>query len=134
MKRFLSSAPLWQNEGLFLIRIIFASFLIYHGLEIFKPDLMKGYTEWDVFKSNSWLPYLGKGAELLAGIFLSFGFLTRFCCLVCIGTFAYISFFVGEGRVWYEEQHPFMFILLALVFIFTGPGRFSFDSIIFKKK
>jgi putative oxidoreductase len=134
MKRFLSSAPLWQNEGLLLLRIVFAFLLAYHGYEIFNPELMKGYTEWDIFKSNAWLPYLGKGVELVAGIFLFFGFLTRLCCLVCIPTFAYITFVVGEGRFWYEEQHPFMFIMMALVFIFTGPGAFSIDSLLFKKR
>lgn len=134
MKRFLSSAPLWQNEGLFLLRLVFAFFLIYHGYEIFDAALMKGYTEWGVFKSAAWLPYLGKAVELVAGIFLFFGFLTRVSCLVCIPTFVYIAFFVGNGKIWYEDQHPFMFVMMALVFIFTGPGRFALDNIIFKKK
>jgi len=134
MKRFLSSAPHWQNEGLFLLRLVFAFFLIYHGYEIFDAALMKGYTEWDVFKSAAWLPYLGKVTELVAGIFLFFGFLTRVNCLVCIATFGYITFFVGKGKFWYEDQHPFMFIMLALVFIFTGPGALALDSVVFKKK
>lgn len=134
MKRFLSSAPFWQNEGLFLIRLVFAFLLIYHGYEVFDAELMKGYTEWDVFKSATWLPYFGKAAELMAGIFLLFGFLTRLCCLVCIATFIYITFFVGKGKFWYDDQHPFMFILVALVFIFTGPGAFALDNLFFKRK
>jgi putative oxidoreductase len=134
MKRFLSPLPLWQNEGLFLVRVVFSFFLIYHGYEVFDEKLMKGYTEWDAFKSSPWLPYLGKAIELLAGILLLFGFLTRLSCLVTIATFGFITFFVGNGKFWYEDQHPFMFVLLALVFIFTGPGALALDNSIFKRK
>lgn len=134
MKKILSSGPIWQSAGLFLIRLVFAFFLIWHGIEIFDEKLMKGYTEWDTFKSSDWLPYLGKVAELVSGVLLLFGFLTRLSCLICIGTFSYITFFVGSGKFWYEDQHPFMFILLALVFIFTGPGAFSLDAVFFKRK
>jgi putative oxidoreductase len=134
MKRFLLSAPLWQNWGLFVVRLIFAFFLIYHGYEVFDNKLMKGYTEWDVFKTNTWLPYFGKATELLAGFLLLLGFLTRISCLIVIATFTYITFFVGSGKFWYDDQHPFMFILLALMFIFTGPGAGALDSVVFKKK
>jgi putative oxidoreductase len=41
---------------------------------------------------------------------------------------------VGSGKFWYDDQHPFMFILLALMFIFTGPGAGALDSVVFKKK
>lgn len=131
MKNFFSSNPLWQNEGLFFIRIVVAFFLIYHGIEVFEPEKMKGYIEWDAFKLSAWLPYLGKAAELFSGILLLFGFLTRLSCFINIGTFCYITFFVGQGKFWMEDQHPFLFVLLALVFFFTGPGNFSLDNLIF---
>jgi hypothetical protein len=46
---------------------------------------------------------------------------------------SYIAFFVGHGKVWYEDQHPFLLVLLAMVFFFTGPGNISLDKMIFKK-
>jgi len=46
----------------------------------------------------------------------------------------YISLFVGTGKIWYQDQHPFLFVLLALVFFFTGPGKYSIDHILFTKK
>jgi putative oxidoreductase len=134
MKNFLSPAPVWQKEGLFLIRVTVAFFLIYHGIEFFDSKAMKGYTEWDTFKSSTWLPYLGKAAELLSGVLLLFGLLTRLSCLISIATFAYITFFIGKGKFWYDDQHPFLFVLLSLVFIFTGPGALALDSLLFKKK
>jgi uncharacterized membrane protein YphA (DoxX/SURF4 family) len=47
---------------------------------------------------------------------------------------AYITFIVGHGKIWYEDQYPFLFVLLGLVFIFTGPGKFSVDYFIVKKR
>jgi uncharacterized membrane protein YphA (DoxX/SURF4 family) len=41
---------------------------------------------------------------------------------------------VGDGKIWYEDQHPFLFVLLAAVFFFTGPGKWSIDYLLFNKK
>jgi uncharacterized membrane protein YphA (DoxX/SURF4 family) len=46
----------------------------------------------------------------------------------------YVSFFVGHGKIWYEDQHPFLFVLLALVFFFYGPGKMSVDQLLFGKR
>jgi putative oxidoreductase len=77
--------------------------------------------------------YAGKSAELLSGIFLFAGFFTRLGAVIVVGTFLYITFFVGHGKFWYEDQHPFMFVLFGLLFIFTGPGAYSLDGWIGKK-
>ena len=135
MNTFFSASPLWQGTGLALIRLTLGGFLIYHGWEIFDAVIMKEYTKWDIFKntsSPSFIVYSGKTAELIAGFLLLFGLFTRLASLVVIMTFLYISLFVGNGKIWYEDQHPFLFVLLALVFFFTGPGNFSLDKIIFK--
>ena len=132
MKRFLSSGPLWQSNGLFLIRIILSAFLIIHGMEIFDAGKMKGYTSWDTFKTSAMMPYIGKAAELIAGILLLLGLFTRFACLMIACTFLYITFFVGNGKFWMDDQHPFLFVMLALVFFFAGAGKFSLDNRLFK--
>jgi putative oxidoreductase len=80
------------------------------------------------------MPYLGKGAEFVAGVLLLPGLFTRVACLITIGTFAYISFFVGHGKVWMDDQHPFLFVLFGLLFFFTGPGALSLDGMLFKNK
>ena len=136
MKRFFSAAPLWQTAGLTLIRWILGAFLIYHGWEIFSELKMVEYLKWDSFKNSSgkFLVYAGKGAELIAGILFVLGLFTRLASLVTIGVMCYIAFFLGNGIIWYNDQHPFMFVLLALVFFFTGPGNFSLDRMIFNNK
>jgi uncharacterized membrane protein YphA (DoxX/SURF4 family) len=136
MNNFFSSSPLWQTTGLTLIRCILGAFLIYHGCDIFSESKINGYLEWDIFKNSSgkFLVYSGKASELIAGMFFVLGFLTRVASLLIIGTMIYITFFLGHGKIWYEDQYPFLFILLALVFFFTGAGRISLDNLLFKNK
>jgi putative oxidoreductase len=133
MNKLLSPSPVWQNAGLFLIRIVISFFLIYHGKEVFDAVKMKEYEGWDNFKASSFMPYLGKGAEFVAGVLLLLGLFTRVACLITIGTFAYITFFVGHGKFLMDDQHPFLFVLFGLIFFFTGPGALSLDGMFFKK-
>jgi putative oxidoreductase len=137
MNKLFSSSALWQTGGLTLIRMIVGLFMIYHGWEIFSAAKMNEYLEWDIFKQSSSgkiLVYIGKGAELVGGLFLFIGLLTRIAAIILIGTMLYISFFIGHGKVWYDDQHPFLFVLLGLVFFFTGGGRWSVDGVLFKTK
>jgi len=135
MKKFFSPYPLWQTAGLTLIRWAVGTFLIFHGWEIFNEAIMNKYLQWDQFKNSTGklLVYSGKVAELTAGILFVLGLFTRIACLLIIGVMCYIAFFLGKGIIWYDDQHPFLFVLLALVFFFTGPGNFSLDKMIFKK-
>jgi len=137
MKKILSAEPVWLNEGLGLIRIVTGVFLIYHGWEVFDPVKMKEYAQWDLFKNSgmpSFLPYLGKGSEFVSGLMLAAGAFSRVACIILTGTMLYITFFIGHGKIWYEDQHPFLFVLLAMVFFFAGPGRWSVDRGLFQRK
>lgn len=132
-----SSAPLWQNNGLAVFRFITGLLIAYHGWEIFRPETMQEYLKWDVIKSlpaPEFMIYLGKGIELLSGICLALGLFTRLAALLIAAIMLFICFKVGNGKFYYEDQHPFLFALLALVFFFTGPGVVSLDNLIFKKK
>ena len=136
MNRLFSSVPLFQNKGLALVRIILGSFLVYHGWEIFDTAKMNEYMGWDIFKrssSMSVMVYMGKAAELVSGVMFITGLLTRIASLILICTMLYITFFVGNGKIWYEDQYPFLFALLGLVFFFTGPGKWSMDNLLFNK-
>ena len=136
MKKFFSPYPLWQTAGLTLIRWAVGTFLIFHGWEIFNEAIMNKYLQWDQFKNSTGklLVYSGKVAELTAGILFVLGLFTRIACLLIIGVMCYITFFLGKGIIWYDDQHPFLFVLLALVFFFTGAGRVSLDNLLFKNK
>jgi putative oxidoreductase len=97
---------------------------------------MNSYLQWDKFGGDvgKVMVYSGKSAELIAGILLVIGWQTRIASLLTILTLSYIAFFVGKGRVWYEDQHPFLFVLLGILFFFLGPGSWSFDGLRTRKK
>ncbi|MEZ4972805.1 MAG: DoxX family protein [Cyclobacteriaceae bacterium] len=136
LKSIFSPSPLWFPQGLALIRIIVGALIFYHGLEIFQPSVMETYFTWEIFGSPAakfWV-YLGKTSEFLAGISLMLGLFTRLGAIAVIGVLSYVTFFVGQGRFWYEEQHSFLFVLFGILFLFTGPGTWALDSRLFKTK
>jgi putative oxidoreductase len=126
-KRLLFGDSGYQGQALAILRIITGLLLVYHGKEVFDGALMGEYQKWTQFGGSAWMPYLGKGAEFVAGLLLVAGFLTRIAAFITIGTFAYITFFIGGGKFWYEDQHPFMFLLLGALFLFAGGGLWSID-------
>jgi putative oxidoreductase len=135
MQSFFGTSPFYLDKTLAILRIALGLLLIYHGREVLYPEMMKGYFDWEPFKgpNGKFLAYLGKGAELVAGILLVLGLLTRIGALICLGTLAYVTFFIGHGKFWYEDQHPFMFVLFGVLFLFSGPGAWSVDGLLFRK-
>lgn len=136
MIKYFSAKPLWPQTGLAIVRIITGLFLIYHGWEIFSAAKMNAYLQWDQFKSDfgKAITYAGKTAELIAGILLVLGLFTRIACILTAGVMLFITFKLGNGIVWYNDQHPFLFVLIALVFFCAGPGNWSLDAKLFDKK
>jgi putative oxidoreductase len=128
--KFLSSTPLAPNTGLFLIRVVTGLLVAFHGLELFDAKKIAEYTTWDTIKqlpnAYAWV-WAGKAAELLGGVLLALGWFTRLAALLTIGPMLFICFKLGNGKFWYEDQHPFLFVLLALVYFFLGAGPISID-------
>jgi uncharacterized membrane protein YphA (DoxX/SURF4 family) len=138
MNKLFSSAPFSQSYGIALVRIITGILLVWHGWETFDAEKMKTYTGWFAERKYAnpevWA-YAGKVAELLAGIGFVLGLFTRLASLVAIAAFAGIIFILGDkGKIFQGDQHPFLFILLALAFFFTGAGSISLDHYLFRKK
>src|SRR5687768_12865286 len=97
-----SPSPILLNNGIAILRIVIGLLLIYHGMEIFTPEIMNNYLQGDMFKGSyaKFMVYMGKGSEFVIGILLLLGLFTRIGALLMICTFSYITFFVGQGRFW----------------------------------
>ena len=137
MNKFFSPSPFSQNYGIAIVRIITGILLIGQGWEMFDGEKMKMYTGWFVERNYSnpavWA-YAGKVGEMLAGIGFMLGMFTRLASVAVILSFTGIIFILGDkGKIFKGDQYPFLFILLALIFFFTGPGALSVDRLIFKK-
>ncbi len=121
-----------KNTGMGLLRIITGLLLAYHGLEVFKPDIMDDYLVWDTIKAlpfSKGFLYLGKGIELVAGILLALGLFTRIAAAAGAVVMLFICFYIGNGRFWYEDQHPYLFAMLCTVFLVFGSGGFALSNL-----
>ncbi len=137
MKSLFSPLPSNTKTIVAFLRITVGALLLYHGAEVFNQAQIKEYGQWNAFKnfsSPTLLPYFGKATEFLCGLLLLLGLFTRIGALVLILSMAYITFKIGHGKFWQDDQHPFMFLLFGLLFFFTGPGKWSLDNIIFKPR
>src|SRR6185295_6575785 len=124
----LSPRPLFYETGLASMRILVGLLMAYHGLEIFDRPTMEVYFTWDVIKrlpAFEFMVYLGKSLEFVTGLCFTFGFLTRISAIFMAVDMLFICFFVGEGRFYYQDQHPFLFALIAIIFFFAGPVKWS---------
>lgn len=138
MKKFFSSEPFATDFILCLVRVITGMLLVWHGFETFDAEKMKMYTGWFVerkYASPEMWAYAGKVAEFLAGIGFVLGLFTRLAALASIAAFTGIILILGDkGKIFEGDQHPFLFILLSLIFLFAGPGKFSFDNLFFSRR
>jgi putative oxidoreductase len=131
----LSPKPLFYETGLATIRIFVGLLMAYHGWEVFDRATMETYFPWEQIKALPYpetAVYVGKGLELITGICFTLGFLTRISAIFMAVDMLFICFYIGEGRFYYQDQHPFLFALIAIVYIFTGPVKWSLDEKIFK--
>lgn len=135
MNTWLSARPLKNFDTVYaVLRIITGFFMLFHGWEVLNPAQMTDNAKWltDLhFPAPLVMAYLGKGTELVAGACLMAGFLTRPAALCMIAVMLVISFGMGHGKVWYEDQHPFMFVLLGALFVAGGGGKWSVDGRVF---
>ena len=138
MNKFFSPSPISQRYGIAIVRIITGIFLVYHGWEAFDAEKMKMYTGWFVerkYDNPAAWAYAGKIAELLAGIGFVLGLFTRLSAIAAIAAFLGVIFILGgKGKIFQGDQHPFLFILIAILFLFTGPGALSMDELLFQRK
>lgn len=132
-----SSQPIKAHESVYaLIRIFVGLLMLYHGLEVFDSKLVHEYANWEQFKSLPFslsLVYIGKGLELISGLFFVLGFLTRISALLMAFDMLFVCFYIGNGIFWYQDQHPFLFAIIALLYFALGSGKWSLDQMMAKK-
>ncbi len=113
-----------------LIRIVIGFFVFYHGWEVFDSTKISEYAQWDAIKALPlpyWVAFMGKAAELVAGLMIMIGFKTIWAAGLLVSTMLFITFYLGHGKVWYEDQYPFLFALFGLQYLFVGAGIWSVD-------
>lgn len=129
--------------GLLLIRVFLGLGLTAHGYSNFVGE--KGISGFAGFLTTLNVPYpetaayVSAGTELIGGVLLAFGFLTRFMALalafnmfVAAATAHRTSYFITNSPPGMEYALNLGVVFFALVF--TGPGRFSIDHGLFRRR
>ncbi|MBX3095834.1 MAG: DoxX family protein [Fimbriimonadaceae bacterium] len=133
--------------GLLLVRIGIGITMTYAGLGkafgLFGGTGLEGFV---AFMGSQGVPpiaaYCAVASELLGGLGVMFGFLSRIAAASIVATMAYATYFnfqkVLGGTVPMNEQvstvmNSGIYLLLALAILIAGPGRLSMDAAIFKK-
>ena len=135
LNKFLTSRVISEN-GLTLIRIIAGILILVHGFGLFNKGHMAGNVAWltDIhFPAPVFMAYLGKSAEFIGGIFLVLGLLARFTAVALIINIAVITFVLGSGKIFTDDQQPLLLLVLFLWVFFNGAGKWSLDRLLFDK-
>lgn len=119
------------NNALAVVRIITGLLVAYHGLEIFDGVKMQEYQTWDSIKAlpgANVMVYTGKAIELAGGLALALGLFARAAAAGIMVVMLFICFYLGNGKFWYEDQHPFLLALLSVLYCMSGAGTWSIDQ------
>ena len=142
MKKLLSTTiePIHLSFGLLLIRIIIGVVMAFYGYEkLIHFNEMATSDFWS--KNVSFLGMTGKFplaltvfAEFFCSLFLIFGLFTRLSLiplLICMG---YIIVAIAQFSVIYkgdngiEVNTAFVYFIIYLALLLTGPGKYSIDA------
>lgn len=91
---------------------------------------MAVYMTWEPVQklpAAKWMVIGGKGIELLGGIMLALGWYTRLAGTLIALVMLFICFYIGEGKFWYQDQHPFLLAMIAALYAVGGSGRYGID-------
>ncbi len=123
-------------NALALVRIIVGLLILNHGLMLFNTEKMQ---EFMTFLEKLYVPfplmmaYVSKGTEFLGGVLLICGLFTRWVSAPLV-----INMLVAlRAHTWQitgEGEHAFLFLLLFMVFLLVGGGKFSLDHLLFAKE
>lgn len=123
------------NAAALLLRLIFGGLFIYHGWQ-----KIQGY---DMFVSK-FPDLIGIGgklsfhlvifAEFVCGILVTIGLFTRLAVLPILITMIVAYFKAHAGAAFAVKELAFVFLLLSIVILILGPGKYSVDGMIYKDR
>lgn len=134
MKRLLNAQPFNADLGILFVRMILGGLFTWHGYDaLCHYDLYLSMSKSTIGLGTNLEFNLVVFAQLICGITVALGFLTRLS-VIPLFIIMFIAFFVAhKNDPFVAKELPFVYLLLCVpVFVFGG-GRFSVDRLIFKK-
>ncbi|WP_114748600.1 DoxX family protein [Pleomorphovibrio marinus] len=132
---FFSNRPIATDIALLLLRVGSGLMLLTHGW-----GKITNFSE----RLNSFADPIGLGpalslqlvifAEFFCAIFLALGLMSRAVLIPLLINMAVITFIVHGDDPFNKQELPLFFFISFLVLFLTGPGKFSIDNLILKRK
>ncbi|MFT5969945.1 MAG: putative oxidoreductase [Flavobacteriales bacterium] len=135
----LSAFAPYKNLGLLIIRLGLGVMFMLHGY----PKLFGGYERWEFLGQQmqligiNFIPtfwgFMASTSEFVGGLFFILGFLYKPTTLILTFTMIIASLYhisIGDGIN--GTSHPIEMAIVFIGLLFTGPGKYSLDKVIFK--
>ena len=118
--------------GLLLGRLIMGfSLLLAHGIGKVPPDPGFATRVGEMgFPAPMLFAWLAAIAETVGAFLIAIGLLTRPAALYVTGHFMFVVLVAHSGDSFSDRERAFLFMTFALIFLFTGAGRFSVDALL----
>lgn len=125
-----------NSVGLLLLRVSIGIFIVaFHGWKKLANFSALKDTFQDPIGLGSQLSLtLAVGAEVFGGILLIVGLATRIVSIPLLFTMLVAAFVVHSGDPWAKQEFALIYAFAFATLIFTGPGRFSLDTILDKRR
>ena len=135
MLRFLSKLQPW---AITLVRLVLGASMAYHGYEKLIPPgglhrnaPLAGFDYFNHFVVSLglpfWLGYVSVVTELIGGICVLLGLLTRFWALMIAGNMMVAIFAVNRHHGFAGSEFSLSLVAMALLLVTTGSGALSLD-------
>jgi putative oxidoreductase len=121
--------------GLLVLRILIGVVMAQHGWSKVSTFGEKFHTFPDPLHITSEVSFtLTVFAEFFCSLLLLLGLLTRFAVIPLIINMTVITWVVLGDEPWSKKEFAFLFLITYLCLLFTGPGKYSLDHLLFGKK
>ena len=129
----LLSVRIWLGYRMFTAGYSSVIGIIFHPGE--RAFFIKWFGEELHFPWPLTMAFLAKGSETMGGILVFFGFLTRPAAALIAFTMLIATLTANLGQDWnIDGGFTVSYFLFALILLTEGPGKFSLEILLFRKK
>lgn len=121
------------NVALLVLRLAAGGLIIPHGFSKLQNFSSMSHKFADPFHIGMKLSLsLTIFAELICGVLIVLGLLTRLACIAPIIAMSVALFFAHKGHVFSDGEMAALYLAMFITILFVGPGRASVDGMIGK--
>jgi putative oxidoreductase len=124
------------HTGLLLLRVVVSCFMLTHGAKkymmLFSGEPIQFADPFSIGQTNTLiLVFL---AEFICSVFILIGFATRLVVIPLIINMFVIVFMVHAPDGFEKQELPGLYLLIYVLLLITGSGKYSIDHLIYKKR